>query len=252
MLSINLKNMYSNRLKTIFIAFSISLLAFAQKDFQWSDNYGKSIAVFGGSFSVTKESNIAKNYWVEKLNLKLTNYGVGGAGFSNLTKTQNIQYQVDIACAEDKPCYDIYLLWASTNDFVKANAYIGSAEDFTEVDGYDSTKLKTQCGGINYCIKKIYEKNPKAKILFLTSIRCFKRPNSGTNPFYKGTNGLNAFVNAQINCCERWGIPYLNQFLEVPFNEYNYKSFIKEDNLHLNEEGYNFIKNLQTIFIATH
>ncbi len=224
----------------------------AQKDMRWSANYGKSVAVFGGSFSIHKESDTAKDYWVRQLNLKLTNYGKGGAGFSNLTQSHNIQHEVDIACSEDKPQYDIYLLWASTNDFTKANRYIGTPDDYTEADGYDTTKLNTQCGGINYCIKKIYAKNPKAKILFLTSTKCFRRPNSGTNPYYKGTYGMNSFVKAQIACCNRWGIPYLDQFLGAPFNEYNKSVYIKKDNLHLTEEGYRMLMNMQAAFIATH
>jgi len=233
-------------------ALSIGLCVYAQKDMSWSENYGKTLAVFGGSFSVYKESDVAKNYWAEKLNLKIVNYGKGGAGFSNLTQAHNIQHEVDMACAADKPQYDIYLLWASTNDFSKANKQIGTPDDYTAADGYDTTKLQTQCGGINYCIKKIYEKNPKAKILFFTSIKCFRKPNIGTNPFYNGSHGLNRFVEAQIACCKRWGIPYLNQFLEAPFNEYNFTSYVKKDRLHLNEDGYKAIMNMQTIFIAEH
>ena len=119
-------------------------------------------------------------------------------------------------------------------------------------DGYDTTKLQTQCGGINYCIKKIYEKSPKAKILFFTSIKCFRKPNVGTNPYYKGSHGLNRFVEAQIACCKRWGIPYLDQFTEAPFNEYNFSSYVKKDRLHLNTEGYKAIMNMQATFIAEH
>ena len=72
-------------------ALTAGICLWAQKDMRWSENYGKSIAVFGGSFSIHKESDIAKNYWVEMLHLKLTNYGKGGAGFSNLTQAHNIQ-----------------------------------------------------------------------------------------------------------------------------------------------------------------
>ena len=233
-------------------ALTAGICLWAQKNMRWSENYGKSIAVFGGSFSIHKESDIAKNYWVEMLHLKLTNYGKGGAGFSNLTQAHNIQHEIDLACAPEKPQYDIYSLWASTNDFTKANSHIGTPDDYTEADGFDTTKLKTQCGGINYCIRKIYQKNPKAKILFLTSTKCFRRPNSGTNPFYKGTYGMNSFVEAQIACCNRWGIPYLNQFLDAPFNEYNKAVYIKKDNLHLTEDGYRALMNMQASFIATH
>ena len=45
-------------------------------------NYGKRIAVFGGSLSVNKESDAAKQMWADLLNAEVTTYGVGGAGFS--------------------------------------------------------------------------------------------------------------------------------------------------------------------------
>ena len=46
-------------------------------------NYGKTIAVFGGSLSVNKESDAAKQLWANLLNAEVTTYGVGGAGFSS-------------------------------------------------------------------------------------------------------------------------------------------------------------------------
>ena len=47
-----------------------------------SKNYGKRIAVFGGSLSVHKESDAAKQIWADLLNAEVVTYGVGGAGFS--------------------------------------------------------------------------------------------------------------------------------------------------------------------------
>jgi hypothetical protein len=47
-------------------------------------NYGKSVAVFGGSVSVIPESENAKIMWKERLGMSVTNFGVGGAGFSSL------------------------------------------------------------------------------------------------------------------------------------------------------------------------
>lgn len=218
----------------------------------WSHNYGKTLAVFGGSFSQIEESSIAKDYWKEKLHLKITNYGVGGAGFGNTTGegTNHIQAQVDRACAAEKPLYDIYLLWASTNDFWNGADYIGEPTDYTEEDSYNVEKLKTQCGGINYCVKKILEKNPNAKILFFTSMRAFSSGAKGYDINYSENDGLNKFVEKQIQCCENWGIPYLNQFKEYFINILNYKQYIGDDNLHPKEKGYEFIRGQQVSFLA--
>ena len=47
-----------------------------------SKNYGKRIAVFGGSLSVHKESDAAKQIWADLMNAEVVTYGVGGAGFA--------------------------------------------------------------------------------------------------------------------------------------------------------------------------
>ena len=115
-------------------------------------NAFKTIGVFGGSFSVISESDAAKKYWKEYLRCTVTNYGEGGAGYSSLQKGlqgHSIQDQVDGAGV-----HDIYILWASTNDFTNSRE-IGTYSDYTAIDNYDDNKLVTQCGGINYCIKKI-------------------------------------------------------------------------------------------------
>ena len=109
-------------------------------------NYGKRIAVFGGSLSVNKESDAAKQQWANQLGTEVVTYGVGGAGFS-IEQGCSLQKQVDEAGV-----YDIYVLWASTNDYVNSRP-CGNPLDYTALDNYDEGKLNTQCGGINYCIK---------------------------------------------------------------------------------------------------
>ncbi len=46
-----------------------------------SKNFGKRIAVFGGSLSVNKESDAAKQIWADLLGAEVVTYGVGGAAF---------------------------------------------------------------------------------------------------------------------------------------------------------------------------
>ncbi len=55
-------------------------------------NYGKSVAVFGGSVSVI----LATESWKKHLGMPITNYGVPGAGFSSL-QGKSLQQQVDEA-----------------------------------------------------------------------------------------------------------------------------------------------------------
>ena len=218
----------------------------ADSTYRSSPNYGKSIAVFGGSLSVNKESDVAKQIWADLLNAQVTTYGAGGAGFS-CEQGYSLQRQVDTA-----DVYDVYVLWASTNDF-NGGRECGSWQDYSEYDGYDSSKLATQCGGINYCIKKLREKNPSARIYFFTSLRFFRR-DSGYNPFSADVNATGKsfadYVNAQIQCCRYHGVPVLDQFSIQDVDIYNCEEFYLHDKLHMNQEGYRRIGPIQAAFLA--
>ena len=207
--------------------------------YKQSFNYGKSVAVFGGSVSVIPESDSAKVMWQRCLGMTITNFGVGGAGFSSL-QGKSIQQQVNEAGV-----FDIYVLWASTNDYT-GHREVGTYTDYTEFDNYDKTKLVTQAGGINFCIKKIYELNPKAIIYFFTSSKAFN-DRGGYDPFY--ADGMNKYVEMQKKVCELQGIPVLDQYFLGGYNIYN-KSLYYRDAIHMNVAGYKKLGELQVPFLA--
>lgn len=217
-----------------------------QSPFKGYANYGKRIAVFGGSLSVNAESDAAKQQWADLLGAEVITYGVGGAGFAK-EQGCTLQRQVDEAGV-----FDIYVLWASTNDYVNSRP-CGSPLDYTALDNYDESKLSTQCGGINYCIKRLREKNPQAKIYFFTSLRFFGN-DSGHNPFSTQPNlsgqTFAQYVEAQKACCAYHGVPVLDQFSLQDVDEHNYQQFYKNDKLHMNEDGYRRIAPLQVSFLA--
>ena len=209
-------------------------------------NYGKTIAVFGGSLSVNPESDAAKQLWANLLNAEVTTYGVGGAGFSS-EQGYTLQKQV-----EEAGVYDVYVLWASTNDYVNSRP-CGTWKDYTAYDNYDKSKLVTQCGGINYCIKTLLEKNPDAEIYFFTSLRFFGA-DAGHNPFSVEPNRTGKtfadYIDGQKACCAYYGIPVLDQFNLQGINEFNVELFYLADKLHMNEEGYRRIGPVQAAFLA--
>lgn len=207
--------------------------------FKGSFNYGKSVAVFGGSIPVIPESESAKALWKKHLGMTVTNFGISGAGFSSL-QGKSLQQQVDEAGV-----FDIYILWASTNDYYHHRA-IGNYTDYTEFDGYDKNKLTTQAGGMNYCIKKIYEINPNAVIYFFTSGKAFQ-DRGGYDPFYP--QGLNQYVEIQKKVCELHGIPFFDQFFLGGYNIY-YKDLYYYDALHMNTLGYTKLGELQVSLLA--
>ncbi len=231
-----------NYLVVLFFLISVSVFSQNRTEkppFKNSFNFGKSVAVFGGSVSVIPESESAKSMWEECLGMKVTNYGVPGAGFSSL-QGKSIQRQVDEAGV-----FDIYILWASTNDYTN-HRDIGSYTDYTEFDGYDKKKLTSQAGGINYCIKRIYEINPQAVIYFFTSSKAFN-DRGGYDPFYE--QGMNQYVDMQKKICLLHGIPFLDQFFSGGYNVYN-KQLYYSDPIHMNASGYKKLGELQVSFLA--
>lgn len=213
-------------------------------------NYGKKVAVFGGSLSVNPESETAKNMWRNLLKMDVKTYGIGGAGFSS-EQGASIQQQVR-TCGASGITYDIFILWASTNDY-RNSREVGVYTDYSEDDNYDESKLVTQCGGINYAIKYLMNLNPKAEIYFFTGMRFFSSKD-GYDPYSTVVNqrGVNfaAYVEAQKKCCERRGIPILDQFNFHGCNEFNYTQYYKEDKLHLTNDGYAKIGPVQVDFLA--
>lgn len=218
----------------------------AASPYRASKNYGKRIAVFGGSLSVNPESDAAKQMWADLLNAEVVTYGVGGAGFSR-EQGCTLQRQVDTAGV-----YDVYVLWASTNDYTNSRE-CGTWQDYTVFDGYDESKRSTQCGGINYCIKTLLEKNPKAEIYFFTSLRFFGQ-DAGNNPFSEQPNKtgktFSQYIEGQKACCAYYGVPVLDQFSLQGINRFNAERYYQKDLLHMNEEGYRKIGPVQAAFLA--
>lgn len=233
----------------IFICLSISLFAQNGK-MDWAPIYGQKAAVFGGSFSCIKESEAAKQVWRDKLNLDVTTYGVGGMGFSILTGKDSIPSQVNKALEKEK--YDIYILWASTNDFGK-NCEIGTYRDWTKYDNFDDKKLETQCGGINYCIQEILKANPEARIYFFTTLSNDFWKERSNDPFYKGEDkSIYDYVKAQMECCKYWGVPCFNMYEATPINYVTSSIYVQKDGLHLTEACYKKMGETMAMFMASH
>ena len=236
--------MKKNSSYLLVVLFVFSSFLFAQKEthevlLKNSCNYGKSVAVFGGSVSVIPASDSAKVLWKKRLGMSITNFGVPGAGFSSL-QGKSLQQQVDEAGV-----FDIYILWASTNDYT-GKRDIGLYTDYTEFDGFNKEKLVTQAGGMNYCIQKIYQINPKATIYFFTSSKAFN-DRGAYDPF--DPKGIVQYVDIQKKICALHGIPFLDQFTLGGYNNYN-KAIYYEDPIHMNALGYKKLGELQVSFLA--
>lgn len=207
-----------------------------------SKQYNNTMAFFGGS--VGYGATVCRDYWEESLNLHITNYAKGGYGFCR--KDNQIREFVDEVC-DNNITYDIYMFWCSTNDM---GCPVGDITSYSEKDNYSEEALSTQDGGINYCIKRIYETKPDAKILVLTSLPSFNTRGYEHEALIDGRTYLFQLVKGQKDCCENWGIPYYDQFYHTVFDNSNYQLFYW-DATHPNNLGYDLIKIGQAIFIAT-
>lgn len=201
---------------------------------------GFSIAVLGGSLSVCKESDVAKGVWADALGADVVTYGVGGAGFC---RTQGHSLQIQ---AEEAGVHDVYVLWASTNDYNNRHE-CGTPMDWTAADGFAPEALDTQCGGINYCIHTLKAKNPDAVIVFFTSLPFFRSEDAWRRN--APSPSMAFFVNSQKKCCSGAGVKVLDQFGHSPFSPSNYIYYYKKDKLHLTEKGYEAVTPMQLRFL---
>ncbi len=188
-----------------------------------------SIGVFGGSVCSIPESEFAKSIWLDSLgrsSFKIETKGTGGSGFSCLTGN-SVPTQIRNAKA-----YDIYVLWASTNDLYHS----APKGDVTSQDTI------SQCGGINYALRLIAKKNKKALVLFFTSLPVF----------FKDDN-FAPYVESQVTFCKAKKIIFLDQFALCGISYLNkwQSIFYKSDLLHPTIEGYKYVGPLQANFLKT-
>lgn len=230
-----------------------------------SKNYGRKVQVFGGSLSVKHESETAKQYWKEFLNLSIQSCGRCGAGYAmdssqlvNLAADNGLEFHMGYNNVQEQiryyasPDYDIYILWCSTDDYTRSLP-IGSPDDYTNKDGFDPSRLKTQCGGLNYCIRILRQLNPHATIYIFGSLKYaqsiggYEKKNDYVNligeRFYD-------YIKAQKEVAERQGVRFLDQYDYPVMIRRNFPLFFLSDLFHLTDEGYAAIAPFQTKFLA--
>jgi len=206
------------------------------------------VGTFGGSLS-RLQSYSARKIWndnlrQENIDLKITSCGVGGMGFSSNTE-KNVPWQI-----QNNDVFDIYILWCSTNDMIYGTIREIDTIDLTTdmvyrtIGEIGTTDLTTQSGGLLKSIELIKDLNDKAIIILFTSLPFFSNVNG-----YLSTGKLAEYVDAQKRFCEAYNIPYLDQFLLCGFTIDNCSEYYISDNLHLLENGYNYIAPIQANFI---
>ena len=180
------------------------------------------LAVFGGSFSVIKPSQAAKDGWRKELGRVVDDYGIGGCGFkAGEQKGNDVYQQVSRALASGHD-YEAFILWASTNDLRYKDVNVQNA-------------------GVERVVALIREKAPKAKILFFTSMPVPLRAKMHAE--------LADYVAGQIKTCEKLGIPYLDHYSQSGVTLENSQGLFGKDNFHPSEAGYAKVRDMQVAFL---
>ena len=216
------------------------------------------IAVLGDSVSQQPASEFGKEYVRAMLNATLDTYGVGGAGFSidsNPTWTSGSDkntsgvYQALELSKTDTEIYDVYCLSATLNDPITHGVQMGDITDSIpyakngDEPDLTSEALKTMCGGINFAIQRLYEKNPNCKIILGTMNRCKYKDITELTPldttkFQEHT--YYEWVKKVKELGEYWNIPVVDVYGESGINSYNWDTYM-DDAYHPNIKGYHAI-----------
>lgn len=208
---------------------------------------GKTIRIFGGSVS-----RLSKTFGGDAVMSALSgciiqNDGLDGGGYARGTEivdgqpvfmSGGICDKVNTATAQGQPVYDIYLLWSSTND---TGNDIGEPTDYTNADNYDVNKLTTQCGGMNYCIKKLQEFAPGSRIIIIGSMKNYSGGMSLTSK-------LKQMVDAQEQVALLNSLPFYSLWANSGMNWYNHSTYFtwtedvegddRDDGTHPNKWAY--------------
>lgn len=197
---------------------------------------GKSIAFFGGSMchlavgkgsisqysDTTKSNTITENigYIREQLEYygaNIVNYAVSGSGFLRPIDGKTIFSQ-----ASNAGVHDIYVIWASTNDWTMGAYPLGEFDDYQK-DG----KVDTVCGALNATISVLIDKNKNAKIYVLLPMKGvdtrgidFANGKYGNamsdiiSTYYKNPMGytFGDYINAVVKVCAFRGVAVADTF----------------------------------------
>lgn len=188
---------------------------------------GKTVCIFGGSVSRLCNTFGGSAVMEKMSGVAITNKGHDGGGYAKGTTIEGgvpsfeengICDTVNAATQVGQPVYDIYLLWSSTNDLYVTP---GDPTDYSFVDNYDVDKLTTQCGGMNYCIKKLQEFSPESRIIIIGSME------SVGLSYVSDFERLQTLVEKQAEVAKFQSLPFFSLWANSGVNYYNRDAFFQ-------------------------
>jgi lysophospholipase L1-like esterase len=203
---------------------------------------GKKWGVLGDSISAVNDTSNIKYYDLisEDLGMTVYNGAKSGSGFCVSTSgTDEISARLDLLPAD----LDLVTIFAGTNDFgrnLETNKPFGVVGDTTQ---------STFCGTVDYTLKLIINKYPKAKILYILPL-----PRTNQNTPNHINKKLVDYVNAIKEICELNCIPTLDLFRNSNFfiNNSEFLNIFMPDGLHPNDEGHKRLAPIISNYIKEH
>lgn len=182
----------------------------------------------GTGDETTSSIAVTQNCWARYVadinNYELTNSGVGGSGYlrpgtvlDQLNAAQHIQ-NIDFTQ------YDLITLSWGINDWKGSGRHddiatkgwqLGSADDAPSSEGmFTQAEGATTCSNLKYIIEKIRTVNPKAKLIFISSINAAMFGDRNSRWALNTRNVVNKtfedFVQAEKTICEQYGIEFID------------------------------------------
>ena len=242
-----------------------------------SRNYGKRIALFGGSFAQNMAVNSTDyqfDYKGQKTNLlpyiadklgatAFDDYAVGGQGMMATDKENGGKFYVPLIeqLQTAGAGYDIYIIMGGINDYgqdVPLGTSSGAADD------------TTYCGGLKKAFDWIKVANPYARIYTITPFKCFdnaraveldpdhvKHNNHKDRYWNPHTNIKNAdghtfyeYVQAQKEVALIAGVPCFDLWANQQFSGAQAQKYYLSDYTHPNGTGYQAVADALVEFLA--
>lgn len=180
---------------------------------------------------------------------EVVNYGVAGTTIAKRKKLFGNRYDEDFLQRADtmQQEADLIVVFGGTNDYGHGDVPIGLETD---------TTLDTFSGNVRILVNKIRQKYKGVPIIFITPTHRINEDDPhgefGLKPTAMGT--LNEYVDALIKVLKLENVNILDLYNDSDFSFDNelFRSYVKVDGLHPNDDGhraiakklYEFIKNM--------
>ncbi|MBA3925250.1 SGNH/GDSL hydrolase family protein [Listeria rustica] len=192
--------------------------------------------VLGDSLTDPNNTTATKRYFdyiQETMKIKkVNNYGKGGSTVSNLSLPMSERY----ISMDDSA--NLITVFGGLNDYGR-NVELGTLND---------TANNTYYGGLDTLLKGLVKKYPNKKIGFISMY---------SRTFFPSVNRIGipdyAYVNAEIDVCDRYNIKHLNLYEIDSLNlgSSEGRQYSTPDGVHLNTQGHQHLAEIMEPFIKS-